>query len=182
MPAKEDPIVIVPYDARWAGEFRALATTLRDALGHAALRIDHVGSTAVPELDAKDVIDIQISVRDVAGSESIRPPLERIGYVYQATDTDRTQQYFREPPGYRRVHVRAAGSFDEQLNLLFRDFLRTHPAAAKDYAREKRSLAGRHRDDREAYVLAKQPTVWRLLLEAHDWAQEVGWKALPSDA
>jgi GrpB-like predicted nucleotidyltransferase (UPF0157 family) len=184
MPAEEDPIVIVSYDVRWPEEFRGLAATLRRALGDRALRIDHVGSTAVPELDAKDVIDVQISVAGLDPWENFRVPLERIGYIFDASNDDRTQRFFREPLGHRRthVHVRAAGSFDEQLNLLFRDFLRAHPVAARGYALEKRALAERHRDDREAYVRAKQPTVWRLLIEAHEWSQAVGWSPPSRDA
>lgn len=184
MPASEDPIVIVPYDARWPGEFREIATGLRRALARAAPRIDHVGSTAVPALDAKDVIDIQISVPDLDAWEEFGVPLERIGYVFQRGNADRSKRMFREPVGHRRVHVhvRPGGSVDEQLNLLFRDYLRAHPVAAAEYSREKRVLAERYRDDRVGYVAAKEPTVWRLLRAAHDWSQEAGWSPPPTDA
>jgi hypothetical protein len=98
-------------------------------LGEVALRIDQIGSTAVPGLGAKPIIDIQVSVADFEPLAAFRRPLEQLGYVYRADNPERTKRYFREPPGRRRihVHVRQAGSFSEQWALLFRDYLRAHP-------------------------------------------------------
>jgi GrpB-like predicted nucleotidyltransferase (UPF0157 family) len=179
-----DPIIIVPADPRWSEEFVPIGKAIRSALGPLALRIDHVGSTAVPGLDAKPVIDIQVSVPTLEPSDPFGRPLGSIGFVPHPNNPDRTQRFFREPPGIRRVHlhVRRAGSFDEQLNLMFRDYLRTHPDAAQEYAQRKRELAIRFRNDREAYVRAKEPTVWSLLVRAHDWAQGSGWHPGPTDA
>lgn len=180
----EDPIVIVPYDPRWPQEFHGIATSLRQGLGRVATRIDHVGSTAVPGLAAKDVIDIQISIPRGTEERSVRAPLGALGYDFQSANPDRTKRMFREPVGHRRthVHVREPGSFDEQLNLLFRDFLRAERAAALAYASEKRRLAERFRDDRPGYVAAKEPVVWALLAQAHTWSQRVGWSPSASDA
>jgi GrpB-like predicted nucleotidyltransferase (UPF0157 family) len=179
----EEPVVIVASDPQWAEEFLAIATPIRRALGDFARRIDHVGSTAVPGSDAKPVIDIQISVPALEPGERFRAPLERLGFVFQPENRDRSKRFFREPAGARRthVHVRPAGSFDEQLNLLFRDYLRTHPDAVRSYGEAKRRLAVEYRTDREGYVQAKEPTVWELLRKAHDWAQSVGWSPGPSD-
>jgi GrpB-like predicted nucleotidyltransferase (UPF0157 family) len=181
--AREDPIVIVPADPAWPEEFRAIATRIRHAVGPIALRIDHVGSTAVPHLAAKPVIDIQISVANLRPEQPYRGPLEGLGFVAHSANVDRSKRFFREPAGTRRthVHVRAAGSFDEQLNLLLRDFLRSHEDARSEYARVKRDLAVRFRDDREGYVAAKEPTVWELVRRAHDWMQSTGWSPGPSD-
>ena len=180
----DDPIDVVRADPSWAREFREVGGRLRAALGRTAVRIDHVGSTSVPGLDAKPVLDVQVSVAGLEPDEPFRAPLERLGFAYHALNTDRTQRFFREPPGTRRVHlhVRAAGSFDEQLNLLLRDFLRAHPDEADQYSTVKRDLAVRFRHDREGYVRAKEPTVWALLLRAHDWSQRTGWAPGPSDA
>jgi GrpB-like predicted nucleotidyltransferase (UPF0157 family) len=179
----EDPIVVVPFDSGWAFEFQAMGARLRGALGGSARRIDHIGSTAVPGLDAKPVIDIQISVGSLVPEEPFRAPLVSLGFLYQAENSDRAKRFFREPPGTRRVHVhvRAAGSFDEQLNLLFRDFLRTHADARSEYAAGKRALAARFRGDRDGYVQAKEPLVWSLLQRAHDWLEASGWAPGPSD-
>lgn len=184
MPVTDDPIVLVAADPRWPAEFRAVASALRRALGATALRIDHVGSTSVPGLDAKPVLDVQLSVAALEPETPYRGPLERLGYVRRPSEDDRTQRLFREPAAQRRthLHVRAAGSFDEQLNLLFRDFLRAEPAVRADYARTKRALAATYRLDRPGYVRAKGPTVWAILRDAHDWAQRTGWSAGPSDA
>jgi GrpB-like predicted nucleotidyltransferase (UPF0157 family) len=180
---EEDPIVVVPYDPRWSEEFREIGGRLRRALGATALRIDHVGSTSVVGLEAKPVIDLQISVLRLEPEAAFRAPMTRLGFVYPPANVDRSKRFFREPPGTRRthVHVRRAGSFDEQLNLLLRDYLRTHPDACRAYARAKLELAARFRTDREGYVRAKGPTVWALLREAHDWLEEIGWQPAPSD-
>lgn len=179
-----DPIVVVPYDPAWPDLFAQLARGLRAELGAVALRIDHIGSTSVPQLAAKPVIDMQISVADFEPLDAFLQPLERLGYVFHADNPDLTKRYFREAPGQRRthIHVRRAGSFTEQLALLFRDFLRTHPAVAEHYAQVKYELAEKYRYERQVYVEAKQPFIWSVISEASDWSQDVGWQPGPSDA
>ena len=179
----DEPIVLVPYDPSWPEGFRRHALALRRLLGSTALRIDHVGSTAVPGLVAKPVIDIQVSVARLEPVEAYREPLERAGWRFRADNPDRSKRYFREPATEARthLHVRPLGSLDEQLTLLFRDFLRSHPEAGREYAREKERLATLYRNDRERYVDGKEPKVWEILRAAHDWAQASGWSAGPSD-
>jgi len=179
-----DPIVIVPYDPEWPKRFAELGHRLRGALGDAALRIDHIGSTAVPGLDAKPIVDIQISVASFEPLDACRLPLERAGYVFRADNADRTKRYFRERPGDRRthIHVRCAGSWSEQAGLLFRDYVRAHPDDAAQYAELKRALAGKHREDRVEYTDAKAPFIWDVLMRANRWSQDVGWEPGPSDA
>ena len=179
-----DPIMVVAYDPAWPGIFRQVGAKLRAALGGVALRIDHIGSTAVPGLAAKPIVDVQISVERLEPVAPFRSPLEAAGFVYRAADTERTKRYFREPPGQRRthLHVRRAGSFSEQLPLLLRDFLRAHPAAALDYGRRKQALAARFAHDRHGYQDAKVPITWELLRRADEWAQQTGWEPGPSDA
>jgi GrpB-like predicted nucleotidyltransferase (UPF0157 family) len=184
VPGPVDPIEVVDYDPGWPAEFRRYAQSIRAALGATALRIDHVGSTSVPGLAAKPVIDIQVSVRALEPPEPYVRALATLGYVHEPENPDRVKRAFRWPPGQRRTHVyaRAAGSFDEQLNLLLRDFLRADAAAAAEYGRVKHELAPRFRHDREGYVAAKEPTIWQLLRRAHDWSQRTGWSPGPSDA
>jgi len=181
--ASEAPIVIVPYDSRWPEEFREIGSHLRKALGRVAIRIDHVGSTAVAGLDAKPVIDIQVAVAELTPEEPFRVPLEGLGYRFHADNVDRSKRFFLGPEGLRPVHlhVRELGSFDERLNLLFRDYLRSHRDVAAEYARVKRELANTFRTDREGYVRAKEPTVWSILRAAHDWSQATGWRPGPTD-
>ncbi len=179
-----DPIVIVPYDPAWPQRFAQLAQEMRSALGEVALRIDHIGSTAIPQLAAKPIIDIQIAVADFEPLDAFRGPLERLGYVFRPDNPERTKRYFREPPGQPRthIHVRRAGSFDQQLALLFRDFLCLHPEVAAAYATLKIELAQRYRTDRDAYTDAKQPFIWQVIAQADVWAQQLGWEPGPSDA
>jgi GrpB-like predicted nucleotidyltransferase (UPF0157 family) len=177
-------IRIVSYDPAWAARFAQLGAQLRAALGEVALRIDHVGSTAVPGLAAKPIVDIQVSVPTLEPVEPFRVPLVALGYVYRADNSERTKRYFREPPGERRthVHVRRAGSFSEQFPLLFRDYLRAHADAAREYEAAKRRIARRFPHDGRAYTEAKAPITWDLIRRADEWAQRLGWEPGPSDA
>ncbi|HEU5382598.1 MAG TPA: GrpB family protein [Ktedonobacteraceae bacterium] len=180
-----DPIWIAPYDETWPQTFLQLAQPLRKTLGAVAVRIDHIGSTSVPQLAAKPVIDIQISVANFEPLDAYRVPLVNCGYIFRAENPERTKRYFRETPGQRRVHihVRRVGSFSEQFALLFRDYLRTHPQVAADYARLKMELAERYTraEDRPAYTEAKSPFIWSVMAQADAWAQQIGWLPGPSD-
>jgi GrpB-like predicted nucleotidyltransferase (UPF0157 family) len=176
------PIVVVDYDPAWPGLFAALGHDLREALGDAAERIDHIGSTSVPGLAAKPVLDVQISVVSLHPMEPFADPLRQLGYVFRPDNPDRRKRYFREPPGRARthIHVRRAGSFSAEFALLFRDYLRTHPADAGEYADLKRRIAG-DAETRGDYTEAKGPFVWELIRRADDWAMGEGWEPGPSD-
>jgi GrpB-like predicted nucleotidyltransferase (UPF0157 family) len=147
-----DKVTVMPYDAAWPGSFALLASDLRNAMGDEAVRIDHIGSTAVPGLSAKPVVDIQVSVRSLEPRDAYRRAIESCGFVLRTDNPDRTKRYFRETRGARRthIHVRSAGSWAEQFSLLFRDFLRQHRAEAVDYERVKLSLAREYENDRGA--------------------------------
>jgi GrpB-like predicted nucleotidyltransferase (UPF0157 family) len=185
VPARSRQVIeVVDYDPAWPALFDETGTALRAALGAIALRIDHIGSTAVAGLAAKPVIDVQVSVAAFEPIETFKVPLERMGYVYRADNLERTKRYFREAPGRRRthVHVRRAGSFSEQFPLLLRDYLRQHGGAAAEFAAVKRQLAERFRYDRAGYTDAKNPYVWELIRRADEWAQLLGWSPGPSDS
>ena len=130
-------IEIVPYDARWPAHFEAEAAMLRAAFGALALRIEHVGSTAVPGLAAKAVIDIQVSVASLAAPERFLPPLAQLGYRHVPLDDfDLVYPYFVKPhdwPSTHHVHLCVQGEEQERRHLAFRDHLRHHPAVAADY-------------------------------------------------
>jgi GrpB-like predicted nucleotidyltransferase (UPF0157 family) len=177
-------IEIVGYDPAWPERFARLGRDLRAALDDVALRIDHIGSTSIPGLAAKPVLDVQISVAAFDRLEAFKAPLEELGYVYRAGNAERTKRYFREPPGSPRthIHVRRAGSFSEQFALLFRDYLRVTPQVVAEYETLKRRLAETHRDDRRAYTEAKVPFFWEAIRQADEWAQRQGWIPGPSDA
>ena len=177
-------LTVVDYNPEWAELFRQLGSRLRAALGEVALRIDHTGSTAVPGLVAKPIIDVQISVVSLEPVGPFREPLEESGFVWRPDNPERTKRYFRERPGERRthVHVRRVGTFSEQFALLFRDYLRMHPEIASEYAELKRHLAPLLATDRHAYTDAKEPFVWHVIRQADAWAQHTGWEPPRSDA
>ena len=176
--------MIVPYDPEWPGMFAKLGAALGGALGEVALRIDHIGSTSIPGLDAKPIIDVQISVASFEPVDPFRIPLESLGFVWRANNPELTKRYFREKPGNRRthIHVRKAGSFSEQFPLLFRDYMRVHPEELPPYAEMKYQLAEQYGKGREAYTIAKGPFVWAVVRKADQWAQDIGWEPGPSDA
>jgi GrpB-like predicted nucleotidyltransferase (UPF0157 family) len=180
-----DAVWIVPYDPTWPQQFQLLARPVRQALGHVATRIDHIGSTSVAHLAAKPIIDIQISVTDFEPLDGYRPPLEQLGYLFRADNPDRTPRYFRETPGQPRVHghIRRAGSFGEQFALLFRDYLRAHEDIAATFATLKIDLARRYQRVEEwpLYTEAKGPFIWETMAHADGWAQLTGWFPGPSD-
>ncbi|HZU00064.1 MAG TPA: GrpB family protein [Ktedonobacteraceae bacterium] len=188
-------IKIVPYDENWPHEFAEIAGSLRATLGEVALRIDHIGSTAVPGLAAKDIIDVQVTVRDFdAPFEAL---LGSLGYILRldinrdhlppqvfGSGSEWEKRYFQPPEGQRptNLHVRAQGRANQRYALLFRDYLRTHPVAAGAYAEIKRALAHYHPENWDAYYDIKDPVCDVIWSAAQEWARMVAWEPGPSDA
>ncbi|HEY3800566.1 MAG TPA: GrpB family protein [Caulobacteraceae bacterium] len=177
-------VEIHPWTPEWAAEFALRGAALRQALGATALRIDHIGSTSVSGLAAKPIVDIQVSVAEFEPIEALVAAMDAAGYLWRDDNPELTKRYFREQVGDPRchVHVRRAGAWNEQWALLFRDYLRAHPAAATAYAAEKRRLAALYPDDRHAYTDAKGDFLWTAIRAADLWAGETGWRLGPSDA
>jgi GrpB-like predicted nucleotidyltransferase (UPF0157 family) len=156
-------IKIVPYDPAWPTQFVEEAARIRVGLGPQALRIDHVGSTAVPGLKAKPIIDIQVSVRSLSPRGWLASRMNELGYCHlDLGEFDLVYPFFRRPaawPQTHHVHICEVAGEQERKHLAFRDYLRSHPEQATEYAALKNRLAGVHlgRDDaeRERYSLAK---------------------------
>lgn len=151
-----DPIRIADYDRNWPAEFEHLRDRAAGAVGDLAVSIEHVGSTAVPGLAAKPVIDLVV----VVGPGDVAAAIERlaaIGYVHQGNLGVEGREAFGVPQGERRHHLYLCPADSEELRaeLAFRDRLRKQPALAAEYEALKRQLAVRFRDDREAYAEAK---------------------------
>jgi len=183
MTLRAQRVELVPYDPRWSERFTELGGAIRAALGDSALRIDHHGSTAVPGLAAKPVIDVQVSVAQLEPASAYQPQLEELGYSFSPDNDDRTKRFFfRRTDSVANVHVRVAGSFGEQTALLYRDYLRAHPEAASHYGAVKSGLAERSWADVDEYANAKSNVVWSLLHEAFLWSMDTGWSPGPSDA
>jgi GrpB-like predicted nucleotidyltransferase (UPF0157 family) len=171
-------IVIVPYDPAWAEQYAEEACEVREALGDLVVRIDHVGSTSVPGLAAKPVIDIQLSVGSLQPLSRIRDLLAHIGYTH-APDPDeafeRVYPLFRKPanwPSTHHLHACTAGSEQERRHIAFRDYLRDHPETAAEYVDLKRRLATSHdgttTESRERYAMSKSWFVETTLKRAYE--------------
>jgi len=167
------PIRVEPYDPAWPERFEAEADRIRQALGRLAVRVEHIGSTAVPAMAAKPVIDIQVSVPSMDPLDAYRIPLEAIGYGYRHDpDNPEHEYFFRDVEGVRayQIHFCPVGSNWERSHLAFRDRLRADPAMAAEYRALKEELAGRFPMRMDAYLEAKeawiQPVVDQLMREA----------------
>ena len=153
---------IVPYDANWPAAFEAEAARIRQTLGALAMRIDHHGSTAVPGLAAKPIIDVQISVTSLQPLAPYAEALRSLGYVHVPHPDDAFAPFFHRPsewPHTHHVHVVELGGREEQRTLAFRDYLRTHADSARRYEALKRRLAAQSvaadRRSREIYAQQK---------------------------
>jgi GrpB-like predicted nucleotidyltransferase (UPF0157 family) len=173
MTPREDTLEVVAYDPGWPAAFDAEAVRLRAALGSLALRIDHHGSTSIPGLGAKPIIDIQVSVAALQPLALCAEPLQRIGYRHVPDPDDSFCPFFHRPahwPHTHHVHVVEAGGVEERRTLAFRDYLRDHAVAAEEYEHLKRDLARRlaatDRDAREAYARAKTDFIERIIAAA----------------
>jgi GrpB-like predicted nucleotidyltransferase (UPF0157 family)/ribosomal protein S18 acetylase RimI-like enzyme len=162
----EEPVALSPYDARWPQLFELERAALERAIGPwASGGIHHVGSTAVPGLAAKPVIDILVGVDDLESSRACFEPLARLDYLYAPYLAEQMHWFCKPEPGRRthHLHLAPAGGRRFAEELAFRDRLRADPAAAAEYASLKRELAERFREDREAYTEAKSEFVARVL-------------------
>ena len=155
-------MIIVAYDPRWPHQFEAERARIGRALGALALRIDHNGSTAVPGLAAKPIIDIQISVARLEAIATYADRLAPLGYVHMPHEDDAVCPFFHRPaqwPHTHHVHLVEAGGDEERRTLAFRDYLREHEPVAREYETLKRALAGTFGEhdaaSREAYANAK---------------------------
>ncbi|MFI7340347.1 GrpB family protein [Streptomyces sp. NPDC050085] len=198
MPEHEKPVV-VPYDPAWAADGVALCAQLRSALGPLALHVDHTGSTSVPGMAAKDIFDVQVSVAELdTAAAAFEAPLAALGFVRSpylgdhvpagredsgdsgdsGDPADWAKRFWSRrtadaPPV--NLHVRRAGSPNERLALLFRDWLRATPAAVPAYARFKYVLADAV-PDTGTYADVKDPVVDLVAVVAEQWAASTGWR------
>lgn len=183
-------VELKPYDPQWPVEFVRLQRKLEAALGDLAVRIDHIGSTSVPGLGAKDCIDIQVSVGSLEHREEINQAFERSGFTMQPYGSD------HEPPGFTgdeaewskmvfsppdderlcNVHVREVGRANRRYALLFRDYLRATPHARDTWFEMKGRLAEQYPNDSMTYGYVKDAATDVLMLIAEQWAADSGWQ------
>lgn len=177
------PTEIVPYDPTWPAQAARIVARLKTACGHHALRVDHIGSTAVAGMDAKDVIDVQVTVASLQVADEIAGALTNAGYpridrvtadVPHTPDTALWRKRFHasaDPGRPTHVHVRVEGWPNQQFALLFADWLAAHPAVQSDYLAAKRAAL-----TSPQYAEAKEPWFLDAYRRAWNWAESVNWR------
>jgi len=167
------PVVLVDYDPLWPAVFRSLEERVRARLGALAAAVEHVGSTAVPGLCAKPVIDMDVAVREPADLATAIVRLADLGYRHLGEMGIQGREAFREPAGPPRhnLYVCVHGNREWNRHLAFRNHLRNRPDAARAYADLKRRLAAAFSDDVDAYCEAKTDFIVSILA-ASDLARE----------
>lgn len=175
-------VEISEYDPAWAGRFAVAGTQLREVFGVRADRVDHIGSTSVPRLAAKPIIDVQVSLPELADVEGFRDALADLSFELMVNE-DRRKWYAkrRNDGAETNVHIRRTGEFSQQAALLLRDYLRAEPSARFRYEQVKRELAQREWDRVDDYADAKGDIIWQLLREADRWSWH-GWEPGDTDA
>lgn len=173
-----EPVVIVPYDPEWPRTFELLREVLLRALGDLAVAVEHVGSTSVPGLPAKPIIDIDVVIRSRDDLRDVVQLLAVLGYRHQGDIGVPGREAFareggdapRDGGGRRwpahHLYVCASDSKELRQHLVFRDWLRSNPAAVTEYAMLKRHLADVYGDDRDGYSDAKTDFIEAALKEA----------------
>jgi GrpB-like predicted nucleotidyltransferase (UPF0157 family) len=186
---KSSPVVVTSYQPHWVEEFTEIARHIRDLVGRAAIRIDHIGSTAVPALGAKDVIDIQVTIPDLDEAGGVTNPLREAGFRQGAafqydvfhkkaeTDPELRKLFMREPEGERRahIHIRELGRFNQRYALLFRDYLRSSENVRAEYELLKRRASELFAESIDGYLFLKDPVEHIIYEAAALWAEKVAW-------
>ena len=169
---------IVDYDPAWPARFESERDRIASALGPVARRIEHIGSTSVPGLAAKPVVDILVAVDDPDDDAAYVPALVGAGYPLRVIEPQ--HRMFRTPARDVHVHLWRAGSDDERRHLLFRDWLRESVDDRALYESAKRELAIRKWLDSNDYATAKSEVVAAITERAERWASQTGWSSSPS--
>jgi len=162
------PVVVVAYDPDWPRLFDELRGRVVTALGELAVVIEHVGSTSVPGLAAKPIIDMDVVIPSPADVPAAITRLAAIGYRHKGNLGILEREAFAPPPGSQSHHLYVCplGSEEFRRHIAFRDYLRAHPEEAREYGACKQAAADRFRDDRAAYMLAKHELVAAMVQRA----------------
>jgi GrpB-like predicted nucleotidyltransferase (UPF0157 family) len=163
----DGPVTLAPYDPAWPASFAREAARIREALGERALLVEHVGSTSVPGLDAKPIIDILLVVADSADEPSYVPALEAAGYVLRIREPDwHEHRLFKGPSIALNLHVFSKGSSEIQRMILFRDWLQGNATDRALYLQTKRELARQNWRYVQNYADAKSAVVEAIIARA----------------
>ncbi|AXG98987.1 GrpB family protein [Deinococcus wulumuqiensis] len=161
-------IEVVPYDPAWPAQFEAIAASIRAKLGPLALSVEHVGSTSVPGLAAKPIIDLDVVISSRLRLPEVISKLAELSYVHEGNLGIPGREAFMWPAGSQRHHLYVCSVNTPNLHyhLLFRDYLRQHPEKALEYGQLKEKLARGFPHDIDGYMLGKQDLISRIMQEA----------------
>jgi len=162
------------YSPSWVACYEDAAAELRETLGDVLIEVHHIGSTSVPGLASKPVIDILLEVADLDALDALNSTMEALGYIPRGEFGIPGRRYFPRGGDARTHHVHAyqQGSQHVRDHLVFRDYLRAHPQEAEAYAVVKRAASKAHLTDPESYVEYKSAHVRALISRALDWAKQ----------
>lgn len=166
-------VVVVPYDATWPARYVAEAAAIGRALGEALVATHHIGSTAIPGIFAKPIIDILAEVSDLGALDDREEAITRLGYEAMGELGIPGRRYFRKSDGTgtrtHQIHAFEAGSEQVTRHVTFRDYLRVHAERAALYSDLKRALAAAHPDDIESYMDGKDAFIRETDRMAAEW-------------
>jgi GrpB-like predicted nucleotidyltransferase (UPF0157 family) len=166
-------VEVVPHDPQWRDAFEAESREIAAALGENVVAIHHVGSTAIPDIHAKPIIDLLVEVDDLAEVDGRSSAMEALGYQVMGEYGIPGRRYFRKDDreGIRthHVHVFRAGSGEVERHLAFRDYMIAHPADARRYSDLKRKLAEEHPLNADAYMDGKDGFIQEMDRRAAQW-------------
>ena len=168
-------VALSSYDPRWLAQFKRAAVQLQTVLGDEAVAIYHIGSTAIPGIKAKPIIDILIEVRDIERVDGFNAALAALGYRARGENGAPGRRYFTLGDGEQRsqhVHIFQSGHPEIARHLNFRDYLRAHPQAARVYEAMKIQKAQQFAHDSLQYTEAKTQLVNQIDVRAAAWKED----------
>lgn len=166
-------VEVVPHNPKWRDAFEAESKRIAQAMGDNVTTIHHIGSTAIPTIHAKPIIDFLVEVKDINRVDEQSDSMESLGYEVMGEFGIPGRRYFRKdnPPGIRthQIHTFEAGSTEIERHLAFRDYMIAHPDDAQKYSALKRELAKQYPDDIEGYMDGKDAFVKEMEKRALQW-------------
>jgi GrpB-like predicted nucleotidyltransferase (UPF0157 family) len=174
-PSEIRQVIVTTYQSSWQDNYELEAAQLRRFFGGELLEIHHIGSTSIPGMDAKPIIDILMVVRDIQKIDTYHIKMQRAGYISKGEYGIPGRRFFikgDELHHTHHIHVFQKGYADISRHINFRDYLTAHPEEAREYARLKRKLSNRFPLDIDAYQAGKEYYIKRIDQKAKEWNKE----------
>jgi GrpB-like predicted nucleotidyltransferase (UPF0157 family) len=165
-------VLVLPYNPAWTQQFEVEGGVLRAIFGNEALAIHHIGSTSIPGMSAKPIIDVLVEVREIAIIDRLNEKMSESGYTPKGENGITGRRYFvkgSEDLHVSHVHCFQSGHWQIERCLTFRDYLMDHPGDAQSYSRLKEFLAEQFPENIDAYVEGKEPFCEKINAKARSW-------------